>query len=268
MNDLDRLIDEALRTPFSGWDFRWLAGRIEETRPPWNYGSELSQALARADAALDIDTGGGEVLARHRAGTGTIVATEGYPPNIDVAAATLRPFGVSVVGTGSAPDNIDQPGTTPDESGTNLPFRDETFDLVVDRHSSYWPTEVRRVLRPGGTFLTQQFGVGGDDVLRMFERPVSGGPDFDLAFAVAQLQDAGMDVIRAEEATTPIAFLDVGAFVYFMRAVPWVLPDLDVVEDRGGLEAVDATVGRAGAFELPGEHMLIVASRSSPGGAR
>ena len=261
MSDLDRLIDEAVRAPFSGWDFGWLAGRIEETRPPWNYGDELARVLARADAALDIDTGGGEVLARHRTGSGTIVATEGYPPNIEVAAATLRPLGIHVVGIGSAPDNVDQPGTTPQETASHLPFRGETFDLVVDRHSSYWPSEVARVLRPGGTFLTQQRGVGGDELLRLFGRPTSPGPAFDLAFAVAQLRDAGLEVLRAEEATTPIAFLDVGAFVYYVRAVPWVLPDFDVVEDREALEAVDATIGREGSFEVHGEHVLLVARR-------
>jgi hypothetical protein len=121
---------------------------------------------------------------------------------------------------------------------------------------------VARVLRPGGTFLTQQRGVGGNDLLERFGRPPVTGPSFDLAFAVAQVEDAGLEIVRAEEATTPMTFLDVGAFVYFVRAAPWVLPDLDVVEDRGSLEAIHDVIGRDGGFEVQGTHMLISARRA------
>ena len=113
------------------------------------------------------------------------------------------------------------------------------------------------MLRPGGTFLTQQRGVGGNDLLERFGRPPVTGPSFDLAFAVGQLRTAGLEIVRAEEATTPMTFLDVGAFVYFVRAAPWVLPDLDVVEDRGPLEAIHDVIGRDGGFEVQGTHMLI-----------
>ncbi len=36
------------------------------------------------------------------------------------------------------------------------------FDLILNRHESYHPGEIARVLAPGGTFLTQQ--VGGDEL--------------------------------------------------------------------------------------------------------
>ena len=261
MSDFDLLVDEAVRAPFSGWDFSWLDGRADDTRPPWSYHAEIETALEDVHTLLDVDTGGGEVLAKHLPRSGTVVATEGYEPNIAVAAATLRPLGALVVGTESAPDNVDQATTDPNATSSHLPFPDETFDLVLDRHSSYWPAEVARVLRPGGTFLTQQRGVGGNELLSMFGRLPDDGPAFDLAFAVGQLRAAGLDVVRAEAASTPIAFRDVGAFVYFARAAPWVLPDLDVVEDRATLERIDDVIGREGVFEVGGDHMLLVARR-------
>ncbi len=263
MSDLDRLLDEAIRAPFSGWEFSWLRGRVDEATPPWDYDTEIARVLATAPTALDIDTGGGEVLARHLPSGGTVIATEGYAPNIAVAARTLTPLGVHVVGTESAPDNDEQPSTNPGTTSSHLPFRDDTFDLVLNRHSSYWPAEVARVLRPGGTFLTQQRGVGGNDLLERFGRSPVTGPSFDLAFAVAQLRAAGLEIVRAEEAMTPMTFLDVGAFVYFVRAAPWVLlPDLDVVEDRASLEAIHDVIGRDGGFEVQGTHMLITARRA------
>jgi SAM-dependent methyltransferase len=266
VSDIDRLIDEAVRTPFTGWDFSWLEGRADDGRPPWNYHAEIAATLADDRTVLDVDTGGGEVLARHLPARARVVATEGYAPNIPVAAATLRPLGALVVGTESAPDNVEQAATDPRATSSHLPFRDETFDAVLDRHSSYWPAEIARVLRPGGTFVTQQRGVGGAELLALFGREIDDGPAFDLAFAAGQLRDAGLDVIRAEGASAPIVFKDVGAFVYFVRAVPWVLPEFDVVADRPALERVDDMIGRDGAFEVSGEHMLLIARKPAGGG--
>ena len=48
--------------------------------------------------------------------------TEGYEPNIIIAKKRLEPLGVKVY-------RVDN-----DES---LPFNDETFDLVINRHESY-----------------------------------------------------------------------------------------------------------------------------------
>ena len=102
--------------------------------------------MARADAALDVDTGGGEVLAEVPHPPKLLTATEGWPPNVEVARRTLRRVGATVVAV--APDGP-------------LPFRDASFDLVVSRHPvrTDW-AQTARVLRPGGTFLSQQIGAG------------------------------------------------------------------------------------------------------------
>src|SRR5205814_1140436 len=95
----DELVDEAATVSVEGWDFSWLDGRATEERPSWGFQRLLSTKLAAGVAALDIQTGGGEVLA----GAGsenfpkTIVATEGWPPNVAKATALLHPLGVVVV---------------------------------------------------------------------------------------------------------------------------------------------------------------------------
>ena len=58
----------------TGWDFSWFEGRATEERPPWGYARMLGErmsALAGVPdaAALDLQTGGGEVLATIPAGT-------------------------------------------------------------------------------------------------------------------------------------------------------------------------------------------------------
>ena len=260
-SSLTALLDEAAHAPFEGWDFGWLDGRAYEAQPPWQYSEELARVLRTAECALDVDTGGGEILARLDARPPLMVATEGYYPNVPVAARELRPFGVYVIGVKSAPDNVDQLGTTPAHTSSHLPFHDGTFDAGVDRHSSFWPSEVYRVLRPGGVFLTQQRDVGGDQLLSAFGRDLMEVADYDLAFATRQLQDAGMEIARAEDAATPVTFFDIGAVAYFLRAVPWVVPNFDVGQDREVLAHLHEQIDLEGNYVVDGSHLLIEARR-------
>ena len=85
VRSFEELVHEAAAVPVEGWDFSWLDGRARtEQRPSWGYQGLLGRKLATATVGLDIQTGGGEVLA----GAGaenfppTLVATEGWPPNL------------------------------------------------------------------------------------------------------------------------------------------------------------------------------------------
>jgi len=244
-------------------DFQWLRDRSSDPRPPWSYPALAAEALAGPTRALDIDTGGGEALAALAPFAGMVVATEGYPPNIPVAGAALAAVDVPLIGVESAPDNIEQDGTTPQQTGSHLPFRDDTFDLVLDRHSSYWPREVARVLRSGGTYLTQQRGDGDDDLLRTFGRPTSTGPDFDLTFAVAQLEEAGFEIVRTDEADATVRFFDVGALVYYLRAIPWIVPGFDVDADRTALHRIHDVIEAEGSFGV-GSYRFLIEARTMP----
>ena len=114
----ERLLAEGGSVPLEGWDFSWFEGRATEERPRWGYSRLLRERMARAAAALDIQTGGGEVLAGIPHPPPVLVATESWPPNIGVARRNLRPLGAAVVAAAG------------DEG---LPFRGESFDLVVSR---------------------------------------------------------------------------------------------------------------------------------------
>src|ERR1700755_1456364 len=120
----DELVSEAAAAPIDGWDFSWLDGRATEERPSWGYQRLLSQRLATVSAALDIHTGGGEVLAGAKPFPPTMVAIETWPPNAALATKLLHPLGVVVV-------------AVPDEPP--LPFADQAFDLVTFRQPlSVW----------------------------------------------------------------------------------------------------------------------------------
>ena len=63
VQSFEDLVAEAAACDVSGWAFEWLAAAPIEERPPWGFARLLSQRLSQAESALDIDTGGGEVLA-------------------------------------------------------------------------------------------------------------------------------------------------------------------------------------------------------------
>ena len=133
-------------TPSRRWagTSRAFAGSIETDDPPWSYDDLARDALAGATSALDIGTGGGEVLLRLRdALPADTLATEGWAPNLPTRTEALAPPRHPVVPYDSEHDDL-------------MPFEDGRFDVVLDRHESYVATEVFRVLRPAGAFVTQQ----------------------------------------------------------------------------------------------------------------
>ena len=85
----DSLIEAGASADVSGWDFSWLDGRATEERPAWGYARQLAERVGRASASLDVQTGGGEVLAKAESFPPAAVATESWPPNVAKAARLL-----------------------------------------------------------------------------------------------------------------------------------------------------------------------------------
>ena len=104
MTGFEELVAEGAAVPVEGWDFSWFEGRATEERPPWGYAGLMGDRMARAEAALDVETGGGEVLATLARPPALLVATEGWWPNVEVARSRLRPLGAHVVAAADSPD--------------------------------------------------------------------------------------------------------------------------------------------------------------------
>ncbi|WP_328818780.1 class I SAM-dependent methyltransferase [Nonomuraea cypriaca] len=195
---------------------------------PWDYEELVRTRLPFAASLLDLGTGGGELLASLAPLPPRTVATEGHPPNAPIARRRLAPLGVEVV-----------------EAAGALPFPDGSFDLVVDRHESYDPYEIRRVLAPGGTFVTQQVaGRDLEEINAALGGPPHEGRDWDLTMATTALIDAGLDVTWSREAALTTTFHDVGALVLFLRVVSWQVPGFDANTYADRLRALHSDMKR------------------------
>src|ERR1700675_2597592 len=90
------LVAEADAASVDGWDFSWLDGRATEQRPSWGYQRQMSDQLGKVSAALDVQTGGGEVLAGAQTFPPTMAAVESWPPNAALGTQLLHPRRVVV----------------------------------------------------------------------------------------------------------------------------------------------------------------------------
>lgn len=236
MAEFDELVTEALAAPFSGWDFSWLARHSRTTPPPWEYRGRIAALATSAQAMLDMGTGGGEVLSRIAPLAPRTVATEAWPPNVPVAGRRLLPLGIPVVQDEGALDNLAQDGAA--EHG-RLPFRDESFDLISNRHESFLAEEVSRVLRPGGTFVTQQVDYHSyDELARVLGIPVPPGPETWLPLAERQIAGSGLIVSQTARGEERIEFHDIAGIVYYLRVVSWAIPGYSLPEYRERLRAL------------------------------
>ncbi|MEH0576031.1 MULTISPECIES: class I SAM-dependent methyltransferase [Streptomyces] len=249
------LLAEGAAVPTEGWDFSWFEGRATEERPSWGYAVSLAERLAGATAALDIQTGGGEVLDFALARIGPeapvlTVATEGWPANVAKATALLRPRGIAVVACSE-----DAP----------LPFADAAFDLVCSRHPvrPLWG-EIARVLQPGGTYFAQH--VGPRSVFELVEYFL--GPQPDEVSSTrhpererAGAEAAGLEIVDLRAERLRIEFYDIAAVVHFLRKVVWMVPGFTVETYRPRLRALHERIEAEGPFVAHSTRHLVEARK-------
>ncbi|MFF8317548.1 methyltransferase domain-containing protein [Streptomyces bobili] len=249
------LVAEGAAVPTEGWDFSWFEGRATEARPSWGYAVSLAGRLAVARAALDVQTGGGEVLdfALRRAAPKApvlAVATEGWPANVAKATALLRPRGIPVVAVAE-----DEP----------LPFADAAFDLVSSRHPVRPPwAEIARVLEPGGTYFAQH--VGPRSVFELVEYFL--GPLPDEVSAVrhpdrerADAEAAGLEIVGLRAERLRVEFHDIAAVVHFLRKVVWMVPGFTVDRYEEQLRSLHERIESEGPFVAHSTRHLVEARR-------
>jgi SAM-dependent methyltransferase len=244
----DELVAEGDAVAVEGWNFSWFDGRATEARPPWGYSRLLGERMSRSHAALDIQTGGGEVLAGIPRAPELLAATESWPPNVALARRNLAALGARVVEVDDLAD---------------LPFPTAQFDIVTSRHptTTLW-NEIARVLQPGGSYLSQQVGAGSNRELTdamMGPQPVDQGRS--AMRAVADAEAAGLVVEDLRECTLPVVFLDIGAVVYFLRKVLWTVPGFTSEAYRDQLAEVHDQITADGQFVCHSQRFLIEARR-------
>ena len=199
-----------------GWDFSHIEEKyMEQDDLPWDYREEIMRYLKPEMQILDIDTGGGEFLLSLNHPHTHTSATENYPPNVNLCRETLLPLGIDF--------------RAADGKGV-LPFADASFDMVINRHGDFNPSEIYRVLKPDGLFITQQVGAENDRELveLLCDQTDLPFPDQYLRITADRFSQIGFEILDGQECFRPIRFYDVGALVWFARIIKWEFPNFSV----------------------------------------
>lgn len=208
---------EEQQAQIKGWDFRHLEHRFDsgEDHLPWEFREIIREYIKSTDRLLDMDTGGGEFLLSLGHAHTLTSATEGYAPNVALCKERLVRL------------RIDFHEMTDEGS---MPFPSQQFDVILNRHGRYDVSEIRRTLRPGGLFLTQQVGEWNDwelikSVIPDAERQFKG---HCLATQAELFRHAGFEILEQGEAYCPIRFYDTGALIWFAKVIPWEFVNFSV----------------------------------------
>jgi SAM-dependent methyltransferase len=244
-NRFDALVEEAENAPIDGWDFGWLEGRATEDRPSWRYFDLVVERARQPSKLLELQAGTGSMIGRLPSLPSLAVATEGFPPSVAVAAPTLHARGVHLVVTSQVREA--------------LPFRTDTFDLVISRHPvDVWWTEIARVLRPRGEYFAQHVGPRSlRDLSEFLMGPLPERDRREPSTEQHAAEAAGLEVRALRVERTRVAFHDIGAVVYFLRLVPWIVPGFTVAHYVDRLRALHDRIERDGPFETTSSRMLV-----------
>ncbi len=230
---------------FEGWAFPRIRTQALEPGPPWDYDELVREHARVARSVVDIGTGGGEFIARLcEELPSRVVATEEWHVNAPVAHARLTPLGVDVVWCRSL----------------QLPFADDSFDFVMNRHEELLPSDVARALAPGGCVVTQQ--VGNDnwrELRRYFPRMTDFG-DICAEYA-AGFKSAGLTLRRNERHDYRVAYEGLGDLVFMLLITPWTIPDFDIDRDLDALLALEAECSTEDGLVMTWSRFLLVAEK-------
>jgi SAM-dependent methyltransferase len=145
-----------------------------------------------------------------------------------------------------------------------LPLEAAAFDLVINRHAVFTAAELHRILKPGGLFITQQVGGHNEQQLNQLLHadlnPQIAG--WNLAAAVQQLETAGFEIVEQHETYPETVFYDIGAVVYYLKAVPWQIPGFSVDTYYDHLLALHHTIQASGGITVTGHRFFIEARRA------
>lgn len=235
-----------------GWDFSHIKGKFEEEHDlPWNYEDIVRIYLKPEMKLLDIDTGGGEFLLSLNHPYNSMAATENYSPNVELCKKKLLPLGIDFHKA---------------DAEKILPFDNQSFDMVINRHGNYRPDEIRRVLKEGGIFITEQVGAENDRELvelLLNDVPDLPFPDQYLKIAEEAFKGQGFSIIEGKEAFRPIKFWDVGALVWFARIIEWEFPNFNVKDCLENLYRAQELLEKNGVIEGMIHRFLLIAKKWS-----
>ena len=246
-NKLKELWIKEENTKFKGWDFSYLKNRWNTEELPWDYECILKKYLSPEHKLLDMGTGGGEFLLSLNHPYNNTSVTEMWPPNVELCKQNLSTLGIEVKQV---------------FNDSELPFKDNTFDIIINKHESFDIKEVNRILKPNGIFITQQVGGKNNELLSkaLIKDFASLSPGNTLDNNLKNLKNNQFEVLYSNEYFPYLRFKDIGAIIYFAKVIEWEFPNFSVENCFSELCKLNEDINIKGYVESI-EHRYIIVSK-------
>lgn len=232
-----------------GWDFSQI--KFSSEGPRINYCKVVESYLDKSQKLLDIGTGGGEKFLKFALKVKEAIGIDANPKMIETARENLRKSGLPNVKFKIC-------------DSEKLKFRDQEFDVVIDRQAPFNAKEVARVLKPGGVFITQQVSEGDKSNFKeIFQRGQSYGikPGTLKNRYLRELQKAGMEIIEEKTANTIEYYRSTDDVIFLLANTP-IIPDFDFEREHDKLKQIEERFTTEKGIKTNAERFLIVAKKS------
>lgn len=249
--ELKKIWNQEENMSFKGWDFSYLNGRWKREGLPWDYKVIVKKYLKPYHKLLDIGTGGGEFLLTFKHPYKNTSVTEAWQPNLELCKERLAPLGICVKQL---------------YEDSKLPFDDNSFDIIINRHAALDIKQIRRVLKPAGKFITQQVGGENNKVLssKLIKNTESKFSDFTLYNTSNEMINNGFQLLYKNEYCPSLRFYDIGAIVYFAKIIQWEFPGFTVEGNFDELCKLQNELVKRGYIESF-EHRFIIVAQNKKG---
>ena len=147
----------------------------------------------------------------------------------------------------------------------NLPIPDEECDLIINRHEYYNPNEIRRIIQPNGYFITQQVGFDdSNEINKLLKAPLPEDydPNWTVEFLATQLKNVGLKIKTQLSSSYITRLFDVGALIYFLKAIPWQVPDFSIEKYKIELLEIHHSIKEHGFIDLTTQRYKIIAKNA------
>ncbi len=124
-------------------------------------------------------------------------------------------------------------------------------------------SEIKRILKAGGLFITQQVGGMNSYNTSKFLNPdyKPAHPEHTLKNELQKFENEGFQILMKKEEFPKTKFFDLGAFVYFAKIIEWEYPDFSVEKCYDRLLKLHEKIKLNGYMEVDEHRFIIIAQK-------
>lgn len=231
-----------------GWDFSQV--RVIEEGPRIDYSKVVETHLGSNKILLDTGTGGGERLKTFAPKVREAIGIDVDRKMIKTAAENLGKSSLHNVNLILC-------------DSEKMPIARAHIDIVTDRHAPFNAKEVSRILKPGGTFITQQVSEGDKrNFKEVFQRGQSYGEKSGTLKKryLRELREAGIRIIEERTVNTTEYYESINDVIFLLANTP-IIPDFDFKKEQDKLTKIEEKFKTNKGMRTNSERFLIVGSK-------